>query len=84
MNIMEKLSAAANAVKAGESLTNPAAWKNVQMLMIPFSTLLALVPQFLPVEVSSAQINAIAYGLATLSVVVSTYLTAATSTKVGL
>lgn len=84
MTILDKLFAAANAVKAGESLKNPAAWKNRQMLMNAFLIIIGTIPQFVNVELSDADINSISFGLATLAGVLNTYFTSATSVKVGL
>lgn len=83
MGILNKLFAAANAVKAGESLKNPAAWKNRQMLMNAFLIIIGTIPQFVNIELSDADINSISYGLAALAGVLNTYFTAATSDKVG-
>jgi len=82
--MLDKLFAAANAVKAGESLKNPASWKNIQTLMNAFLVILGTIPVFVDIEISDAQLNAIAYGLATLAGVVNVYITNATSDKVGL
>jgi hypothetical protein len=84
MTILDKLFAAANAVKAGESLKNPEAWKNRQMLMNALLIIIGTIPQFVNIELSDADINSISYGLATLAGVLNTYLTSATSVKVGL
>jgi hypothetical protein len=84
MSALEKLFAATNALKAGESLKEPAMWKNVQSLMNVFVVIIATVIKFVDIPVDDSQVNAIAYGLATLAVMVNVYLTHATSTKVGL
>ena len=83
MGLLNKLFAAANAIKAGESLKDPATWKNRQMLMNVLLVIIGTIPQFIDVELSEADINSISYGLAALAGVVNTYLTAATSDKVG-
>lgn len=84
MSTIDKIFAVAKAVNKGESLKNVETWKSVQGLMIPFSLIFALIPQFLPIEVNDAQINSISYGVATLCSVLATYLVPATSAKVGL
>ena len=84
MSTLDKLFAVAKAINKGETLKNVETWKSVQGLMIPFSLIFALIPQFLPIDMSDAQINAISYGIATLCSVFATYLVPATSTKVGL
>jgi hypothetical protein len=84
-SLLDKLFAAGRAIQAGEQLKNPAAWKNVQLLMNAFLTILGAVLVFVPdLEVSDAQLNAVAYGLATLGGLLNVYFTAATTTKVGL
>jgi len=83
MGILDKLFAAANAVKAGESLKKPATWKNRQMLMNAFLVIIGTIPQFVNIELSDADINSISFGLAALAGVLNTYFTAATSTRVG-
>ena len=83
MGLLNKLFAAANAIKAGESLKDPATWKNRQMLMNVLLVIIGTIPQFIDVELSDADINSISYGLAALAGVVNTYFTAATSDKVG-
>ena len=82
MNTMQKVFAAASALKAGESLQDPAKWKSVQILMNPFLLIIGTAVQFLNIGATDAQINAISYGLATLAVLLNSYFTKATSTKV--
>ena len=81
---LQKLFAAADAVKAGQSLENPATWKNRQMLMNVCLVLIGTIPKFINIDLDDQQINAISYGAATLMGVLNTYFTAATSDKVGL
>jgi hypothetical protein len=38
---------------------------------------------FVDIQISEAQINAVGYGLATLGVVLNSYFTVATTTKIG-
>lgn len=84
MSLLAKLFAAANAVKAGESLQDPSKWKNVQLLMLPFGVILAAIFNFAGIDITEAQLNAVNYGLATLGVIINGYLTVATSAKVGI
>lgn len=83
--LLTKLFAAADALQAGKSLKNSAAWKNVQALMNIFLTILGAAVVFMPgLEVTDAQLNAVAYGLATLAGVLNSYWTVATTDKIGL
>jgi hypothetical protein len=82
--IIENVFTAINAIKAGESLKNAASWKNKQILMNVFLIIITTLFEFGNIDISEADINSIAYGLATLGVAVNSYLTAATSEKVGL
>jgi len=84
MSVLEKIFAAGKAIQAGESLKDPAAWKNKQQLMNALTIILGVVPTFIDIDLAEADINAISYGVATGVAVVNLYLTAATSTKVGL
>lgn len=81
---MEKLFLAAKVLQSGECLKDAATWKNRQLLMNVLLVIIGAIPAFLPIEMSQADINSISFGLATLGGVVNTYLTAATSKKVGL
>lgn len=81
MNIIEKLSLAADAVKAGQSLKDSTKWKNVQLVMPPILVVLTIVVQFSNIPVTESELNAISYGIATFGVLLNTYLTAATTTK---
>lgn len=83
MTILNKIFAAAKAVKAGESLKDPAAWKNKQILMNALLIIIGVISKFIKIELSEAEINSISFGFVTLAGVVNTYLTAATSDKVG-
>lgn len=82
--IIENIFAAINAIKAGESLKNAASWKNKQILMNVFLVIITTIFEFGNIDIPEADINSIAYGLATLGVAVNSYLTAATSEKVGI
>ena len=84
MTILEKLFAAANAIKAGESLQDPAKWKSVQLLMNPVLLILGVAAQFSDIVATDAQLNAISYGLCTLAVLLNSYFTTATTKRIGL
>ncbi len=85
MSLLDKIFAAAKAVNKGESLKDPATWKNRTMLMNVFLAFLALIPQFVTtIAMTDAEQNAIAYGFVTIVGVYNAYMHAATSTKVGL
>ena len=83
MNIVENIFAAVNALKAGESLKNAATWKNKQLLMNVFLVIIATLLKFGNIDIETSDLNSISYGLATLGVTVNSYLTTATSEKVG-
>lgn len=82
MKLLQKLFAAGDALKKGECLENAATWKSVQLLMNPFLAILAFIPQLVDIQITDAQQNAIAYGVATLAVLLNSYFTKATSAKV--
>lgn len=82
--MLDKIFAAATALKAGEELKNPAVWKNRQSLMNIFLVILGVVPVFIDINITDAELNSIAFGLVTLVGVINTYITNATSKKVGL
>ena len=84
MSLLDKLFAAAKAVNQGESLKDPATWKNRTILMNVFLSFLALIPMFAKIDISQSDMNAIAYGFVTIAGVANTYMTAATSDKVGI
>lgn len=84
MSLLEKLFTAGRVLRAGESLKNPAAWKDTQMTMNAVLVILGAIPQFVDINVTDSQLNAISYGVVAFLGVLNTYLTAATSNKVGL
>lgn len=82
---MIKLWAIINALHEGEALKDPHIWKNRQAVVNILVTIAGAVLMFLPegLEVSEADIHTIAVGVATLGGLVNSYLTIATSDKVG-
>ena len=84
-NIIDKLGAASEALKAGKSLENPETWKNRQLAMNACLTVVGLVPIFLPqIGLTDSNLNVIALAIATIGgAIVNSYFTAATSDKVG-
>jgi methenyltetrahydromethanopterin cyclohydrolase len=85
MNVLEKVFAAGRVLKAGESLQDPARWKNVQNSMNALTVILTVAAQFAGWQVDDSQINAVAYGIATaLNVMFNIYFTTATTDKIGL
>lgn len=72
------------ALRAGESLTDPATWKNRQLALNAILAILYLLVKFLPVELEADDIDAIASSIALIGGTVNSYLTVATSEKVGL
>ena len=81
---MDKLFLAINALKAGESLKSSAAWKNRQLVMNALLVIIGAGLKLSNIQLPEADINSIAFGLATLGGAINTYLTAATSEKVGI
>lgn len=85
---MNKLAAAFAALRYGSSLTDPAIWKNRQLLINALIGLLGALVLFVPksygVEVTEDDIQKIAGGVGTLVGLFNLYFTAATSTKIGL
>lgn len=85
MNIISKLIKAANVVKAGESLANPAAWKRIQILTPIFVVIIGSVLQLVGIEVDEIQIKTMSDGFATLGVILfNCYFTVATTDKIGM
>jgi len=72
------------ALRAGESLADPASWKNRQLLSTAILAILYLLVTFMPVPLAPDDINAIASGLSLLGGTINGYLTVATTEKVGL
>ncbi|UOA07794.1 hypothetical protein [Methylobacter sp. S3L5C] len=72
------------ALQAGESLADPAAWKNKQLCVNAILAILYLLVKFLPVELSPDDLDAIASSIALIGGLINSYLTVATSDKVGL
>lgn len=83
MAIFDTISDVTKALKAGESLKDPATWKNRQLLMNILSILVATGLKFAGLAIPEADINAIIYGIVILITTINTYLIPATSEKVG-
>lgn len=82
--LLQKLFIAADALKAGQSLQNPAKWKNVQLIMTPMLVIVSAIFVFLGVDLDEHQVNAIAFGLSTLGTILfNAYFTVATTDKIG-
>ena len=84
MTLLEKLFAAGKALRAGESLKDPAAWKNKQLLFTAILTILSVATRFLEIDVPDQTLNSISAGFADFAIVLNLYLTPATSEKIGL
>jgi hypothetical protein len=84
MGILNKIFAAGRAIQAGESLSNSATWKNIQLLTNAVTILLGSVLVFVPLDLTSDQIAQIGSGLAILAGAINKYFTVATSEKVGI
>lgn len=80
---MSKFLAAINAVKYGACLADPATWKKHQVLLNALIGLLGAAAVFIPIEVSSDEVAAIAGGVAAVAGLLNVYLTSATTDKIG-
>jgi hypothetical protein len=84
MTLLEKLFAAGRALRAGESLKNPATWKTFNLIFTNIAIIVGVTFNFAGIEATDAQQNMIANGLATLGVILfNTYFTVATTDKLG-
>lgn len=83
MKTLEKLNAAVDALQAGKQLENPSTWKTTQASMGPILVILGVVVQFVDFPLTGGQLNAIAFGVATIGVLLNSYLTVATTDKLG-
>lgn len=81
---MNTLLLACRALRAGESLADSATWKNHQLRFNALLAILYLLVKFLPVDLATDDIDAIASSLALIGGAVNSYLTVATSDKVGI
>lgn len=85
MSLLDKIFTAGRVLRAGESLQNPAAWKNVQSLANILLVFVGAIPVYTSVILNEEQVNAASYGLAILIAgVYNTYFTVATTDKIGL
>jgi hypothetical protein len=81
MNILAIIKPAFTVLKQGQALANPAAWKNAQVLANLLSALIVLLNVFgVHFGLDSDSVNLVAGGIAAIA---NSYLTAATSEKVG-
>lgn len=71
------------ALRAGESLADPATWKNHQLRLNAILAILYLLIKFSPIDLAADDVNAIADSIALIGGTVNSYLTVATSDKVG-
>ena len=71
-------------LRAGESLADSATWKNRQLSINAILAVLYLLVKFLPVDLAADDIEAIATVIALIGGALNSYLTVATSDKVGL
>jgi hypothetical protein len=86
MNIVKLMTVALSALKAGQALSNPTAWKKVQILA-PYLGSLATTANGLICDGCIAQpdLDTIVLGVSTLAAsVVNHYLTVATTDKLGI
>lgn len=82
--MFNRLIAFFNVLKSGQSLRDPAIWKNRQLLANAILGVLGAVLVFFPdITIDDVDMEIIAGGIATLACAVNAYLTMATSKKVG-
>ena len=84
--MINKIRAAVVVLHQGERLTNAATWKNRQNLLNILVAVLGAVAVFLPesMSLSEADTMAIAGGIAAVAGLFNTYVTTATTNKIGL
>lgn len=83
MNALDKLFYLGKVLQAGESLKDPARWKNKQLVLTNVLVILGAVPLFTNLEISQSDLSAIGYGITVLLGVLNSYFTVATSDKIG-
>lgn len=83
MALFDTISSITKVLKAGESLKDPATWKNRQLLMNILSAIAITVLKFSGVEIPDADVNSIIYGIVVLITTINAYFIPATSEKVG-
>ncbi|MGZ5056450.1 MAG: hypothetical protein ACXWAT_16115 [Methylobacter sp.] len=72
------------ALRAGESLTKAATWKQRQLRLNALLPLVYLLAHFLPVDITPDDVDAIATGVGIIGMgLVNGYLTLATTVKIG-
>jgi hypothetical protein len=72
------------ALRAGESLADPATWKQRQLRLNALLAILWLLAKLLPVELAPDDIDALANGIGMIGgTLVNGYLTVATTVKIG-
>lgn len=73
-----------SALRAGESLSNPATWKQRQLRLNALLPIVYFLSKLLPVELSTDEVDAVATGVALIGGwVVNAYFTIATTDKLG-
>lgn len=72
------------ALRAGESLTNAATWKQRQLRLNALLPIIYLLAHYLPIDLSADDVDAVATGIGMVGgAAVNIYLTIATTVKVG-
>jgi uncharacterized membrane protein YkvA (DUF1232 family) len=72
------------AMKAGEILANPEKWKNKQTLINAIAAVVSFAVLLLPIDMAPDDVILLSGSLATILGLFNSYITTATSTKVGL
>jgi len=70
-------------LKVGQSLEDPANWKRVQVYASAVLFVAGMIAQFAPLPLTEGQLNAISYACGVVLYLVNTYLTFATTKKIG-
>jgi hypothetical protein len=71
------------ALRAGELLADPATWKSRQLSVTAILAILYFLVKVLPMDIPSNDLTTIADGIALVGGLVNSYLTVATTEKVG-
>lgn len=82
-NVIQKISAAIDALQAGKELANSSKWKKVEVVTPLVTLILSAIPFFVPLDLTMMQIHELAFGIATIGVTVMSYFATATTSKIG-
>jgi hypothetical protein len=83
MNTFEKINAAINALQSGNELKNASTWKTVQAASGPVLIILTALVNVIDIPLTGGQLTAISFAVASIGVLINTYLTVATTKTLG-